>query len=252
MKKIFLSVVVMAIMAALVSCEKNGIYDIEPPLTVTLMKFKNSSYVNHLIVNDYKSSSCFMLMRGNNCSAGFLENFSGHEWTYDFPSLDGRTPYIELENGWYLVDWPWFMYPLNGQVLLTEVTWDNYNGECRFDKSSPHITGNIYEKKDINVLDLVAYSYPDGNYPKFTYQYPNSEYMEDMNEYRYFDMLIGSTEASPSGFLESGKDCLCNRVDEADALWDLLRTQLNTLISNGDVNSLPKATQEQRIKIENE
>lgn len=247
MKKIFISLFVIALTSTFIGCEQKE-EALPPALTVTLMKFKEPSYVNHLIVTDYSNCKDFLLMRGNNCSAGYLYYFSGKDWTYDFPSLDDRTPYIALSDGWYLVDWPWYQYPFGGQVLLTEVTWDNYKGEWLFDKSSPHISNNIYEKIEIRMLDLVVYANPDGNYPEYTYRYTGSNHKENMNEYRYFEHLIGG-EASTWGFLERDEDCLCSRAEEADSLWDLIRTQLNTLIQNGDLYSIPKATKEQEYTL---
>lgn len=235
----------------LMSCEKPADMEEQPALTVTLMKFNEPSYVHNLIVTDYDNCDDFILMRGNNCSKGYLKSTSGKDWTYDFPSLDGRTPYIELFDGWYLVDWAWYQYPFDGSILLTEVTWDNYKGEYSFAKTSPHVSDNIYERKDITVADLVVYSYPDGNYPKLTYHYPNSDYVEELNEYKYFDLMLGRHEASTWGFLEKEDDCLCNRVEEMDSLWELIGSQLKTLIENGDLHSLPSATQEQLSKLIN-
>ena len=249
MKKIVLSIIVIALTATFIGCEQKE-EALPPALTVTLMKFKEPSYINHLIVTDYSNCKDFLLMRGNNCSAGYLYYFSGKDWTYDFPSLDERTPYIELSDGWYLVDWPWYMYPYNGQVLVTDVTWDSYKGEWQFDKSSPHISQNIYERKDIGVIDLVAYSYPDGNYPTFAFRYPNSDYEDELNEYLYMSALIGGPHMGPMmHYLDASGDCLCNKVEKMDDLWNLLRLQLNTLIQNGDVYSLPAATQEQYLTL---
>lgn len=251
MKRVFLLAMIIATTVFFCSCER-GSYDLPPALTVTLVKFKNPSYVNNLIVNDYKTSSYFQLMRGNRCSAGYLKSFYDADWEYSFEPLDGRIPYIELSDGWYLIDWSWNGYPFNGKTLLTEVTWYNYNGEYVFDKSTPHISGNIYERKDIGVLDLVAYSYPDGNYPTFTFHYPNSSYVDEVNEYLYISHLIGGPELGAGvNYLDSKGDCLCNRVEEMDAIWDLLRSQINTLIQNGDLYSLPHATQEQEMEIIN-
>ncbi len=248
MKKIFISLFVIALTATFISCEQEE-EALPPALTVTLMKFKEPSYVNHLIVQDTKNSDQFTFMRGNQCSASYLYNFGGIDWTYDFPSLEGRTPYVELLDGWYLVDWPWFQYPYGGQILLTDVTWENYKGEWLFDKSSPHISGNIYERKDIRVVDLVVYSYPDGNYPTFTFRSPNSDYEVELNEYLYISKHIGGPEIGPMHYLDTNGDCLCNRVEEMDNLWGLLQWQLNTLIENGDVYSLPKATKEQYLTL---
>ena len=248
MKKSFLWAVIIASIVTLSSCEKHNVNGLPPDNAVTLMKFKDPSYVNNLIVNEYDAG--FLLMRGNKCSAGYLFNTYGNAWNYGFEPLDERIPYIELTDGWYLIDWSWYGYPYNGKALLTEVTWDNYKGEYSFDKSTPHISGNIFEKRDVNFMDLVAYSYPDGNYPLYTFHYPNSSYVEEVNEYLYFSYLIGGPYAGPHiNFLSSNGDCLCNRVEEMDALWNLIRSQLNTLIQNGDLSSLPHASEAQKLEL---
>ena len=252
MKKSFLAVIVIAVMVTFISCD-NQPADQQPESALTLIKFKNPSYVNNLIVTDYDNSDVFLLMRGNNCSKGYLTNTSGKDWIYDFPSLEKRTPYIELTDGWYLVDWSWRFYPYNGQVLLTDVTWDNYNGEYSFDKSIPHISKNIYDRKDIPFIDLVAYSFPDGNYPTFIFRSLTSntgeEYSEELNEYLYISQLYGGDQYATLGYLNPNGNCLCNRVEEMDDLWDLLRTQLINVIKNGDLKSLPRATKEQRMAL---
>ena len=138
-------------------------------------------------------------------------------------------------------------------MLLTDVTWDNYNGEYSFAKSAPHTSKNIYERKDIKVADLVIYSYPDANYP--TYKFHNVdkqgiEYTEELNEYMYLSKLIGGPETGPDlSYLDADGNCLCNRVEEMDNLWELLRMQLNNLIKNGNLESLQSATDEQLSKL---
>lgn len=223
---------------ALVSCENNSQYQEEAPDSwVNIIKFTNPSYVNYLIVNDY-GEEFFFLVRGNHCSANYLKNSSDKEWIYDFPSLESRIPYIELTDGWYLIDWTWQYYPHNGKTLLTDVTWKNYHGEYTFDRSTPHISENAFQKKEIGIANLVAYSCPDGNYPTFKYD------TVSLNEYIYFNTLIGgrySYMGIPTPFLGSDGYCLCSRVEELDALWNLIRQQLINLIKNGDLDNIPPA-----------
>lgn len=241
--KIYLLLVSFSILT-FVSCDNNSQLEVpEPEHTLTLIHFTEPSYVNHLIVNDYENAESFLLMRGNQCDSEYLKNTSGQEWRYEFESLNNRIPYIKLVDDWYLVDWSWYMYPLNGQTLLSEVTWDNYNGEYTFDKSIPHITGNIYERKDIVIKDLIVYSCPDGKYPTFMYDskdaHSGEESTEEVNEYVYYSRILTYP------YLEENGNCPCNRVEELDALWDVFRQQLDKLIKNGDLNSLRSATDEE-------
>ena len=224
--------------AVLLSCENNRPMPEPADSAVYIVKFTKPSDVNNLIVTDYGWEH-FILMRGNCCSANFLKNTSGRDWIYEFPSIEDRIPYIELADGWYLIDWTWQYYPYNGKVLLTDVTWDNYHGEHLFDRSISYISGDdIYEKKEIEIGKLVNYLYPDGNYPTFKY---NSIML---NEFRYFHTLYGgrySCEGKALPYLGNEGECVCSRVSEMDTLWEFIRQQLITVIKNGDLDNLPSA-----------
>ncbi len=245
---------VSVLILTFVSCGNNQQLEApQPEYALTLLHFTEPSYVNHLIVNDYDNTDSFVLMRGNQCDSAYQRNFSGKEWIYKFGSLNNRAPYIELTDDWYLVDWSWYMYPLNGHTLLTDVTWDNYKGECFFDKSTPHITDNIYERIDIVVEDLIVYSCPDGKYPTFMLNINDvynidkgEEPVEEVNEYIYYLRML-TTPSHP--YLEENGKCACNSVEELDGLWDVFRQQLIKLIENGDLKSLPSATSEQHIQL---
>ena len=256
MKKYMCFILLLSVVFTFSNCGNHGgVEATEPEKYLVLMHFTEPSYVNNIIVNDYKDGKYFVLMRGNRCDEDYCKNsFYAEDWVEEIRSLSGRTPYVELADGWYLVDWPWWLYPNNAQTLLTENTWDNYKGEYIFDKSTPHITGNIFKKKYIGVADLVVYSYPNGNYPTFTFSKTNEQTGEkidvELNEYMYYSKLMGNRDVgSGLPYLNKGGECLCNRVEELDALWDLFRQQLNTLIENGDLNSLRPATEEQKREL---
>ena len=253
MKRNLTLLVITIVILMISSCGSTEISVPEAPEpSLTLIRFTNPSYVNNIIVTDYDNFKGFVIMRGNECDEHYLKNTSGKEWIYDFPSLDSRTPYIELNDGWYLVDWSWSSYPYNGQVLLTDITWEKYKGEFGFDKSTAHISGNIYERIGIKVSDLVIYSFPDGNYPLFKFHgvhdRTGEEYVEELNEYLYFSSFFGGRGCvmSPSlSYIRKDGYCLCNKVEELDDLWELFRQQLNTAIGNGEILSIPSATDEQ-------
>ena len=250
-----ISLFFIGVLMIFVSCDssQNSNYSLGPKSQVTLVKFSNSEYVNNLIVNDYKNWEKFVLMRGNNCSPSYDKNFNHRDWSYPFPGLEGRKPYIELVDGWYLIDWSWGGYPYNGKTLLTDVNWDNYNGEVFFDRSMPHVSNNSFKKKYIYIADLVAYSYPDGNYPKYPIlQYNESKGIDTIayyNEFLYFETLMGGRIMSGTPFLFNTVYCLCERVEEMDALWELLRQQIIAVINNGDLNHLPSASDEQILQL---
>lgn len=252
MKKYMCFILLLSVVFTFSNCGNHGgVEATEPEKYLVLMHFTEPSYVNNIIVNDYKDGEYFVLMRGNRCDEDYCKNsFYAEDWVEEIRSLSGRTPYVELADGWYLVDWPWSQYPHNAQTLLTDNTWDNYKGEYVFDKSTPHITGKIYETKYIRVQDLVVYSYPDDNYPTYPFKgnFSGIYIEDDVNEYLHYVFLIGAPGRSGMKYL-ANDDCLCNRVEELDDLWNLFRQQLITVIQNGDLNSIPYVTTDKEIEL---
>lgn len=214
-------------------------YDPDPPHIITIMHFSDLAYTNNLIVTDYKDIEKFVLMRGNECMRDEWTNDSYEEWPFDFPIIR-RSPYIELTEGWYLIDWTWLNYPYDGQIILTDITWENYDGNFYFDKSLPHITNNnFYETKFIKLTDLMEYSYPNGQYP--TYQFKAhrndglADYYEDTvyNEYQIIDKFFRMN------FLSVEQSCACgDQSDTLDKMWEVLRQQITTVIKNGDLENI--------------
>lgn len=213
-----------------------------PESSVMIIKFTNPEYADNPIVSDYADYEHFVLFRGNQCSALYMNSFYGKEiWEFDFPSLDGRSPYIPLTDGWYLVDWTWDNYPYDGKTILTAVTWDTYQGEFMFDKSTPHVSGGVFQKRGIRVDQLITYAYPEGNYPIFDYKVPGHDTIVSLKEFEYFENLTNGRYVSWGypPYLTIDGDCLCNRVEEMDNLWDLLRQHLVAVIENDDLDNLP-------------
>lgn len=236
------------------SCDNNNVSHnpTGPTPWVTIIKFTKPEYVNNLIVSDYKNFDNFILMRGNECSANYLMNFHSQNWNHRFPSLEDRTPYIELTDGWYLVDWTWYHYPYDGKTLLTEVTWDIYNGECNFDKSVPHISKNVFQKKEIEFASFVTYLFQNGECPMFDIYVDYYKDTVRANEYLYFSSIFGHLDGFDGNygdFLEGPEDrCLCNLTEELDDLWETIRQQLINIINNGDLDKLPVADYEILLK----
>lgn len=236
--------------------------DLEPQPYVLIVKFKDPSYKEHLIVSDYSNGEGgdFILMRGNNCERtqyltfGYLDadgsKINGEAWDFAFPERL-RDPFWALPDGWYLIDWAWSIstpYPFRGNTVLTEITFDNYRnyGVSEFDNSVPHISKDykeLYDQKEIKIADLMGYSYPDGKYPsyklhiygKYTYRDYNYDYDYDRtftNPNSYHQALM---RVQPVSHV---KNCLCEVADELDTYWAQLQNQLTTLINNGDLDNL--------------
>ena len=230
-----------------IGCNSN-ITELSPEPHITILKFKEPSYKNYPIVSKYGSNNDaeLVLMRGNRCSAEYIKNTSGKEWTYDFQPTENRNPYIELADGWFLVDWMWYMYPFDGKILLTDVSWDIYNGEYHFESNQSHIQGleNICYRKDIPIKDIIAYIYPEKNYPTYRinmYDTVSGEYVLEMNEYQLVEFT--NCENHPAfPYLSDKTTCMCEIVSEMDELWSIIRKQLITIINNGDINNLPSVS----------
>lgn len=230
---------------------------------VTIVKFNDSSYRNHLIVSNYnRDSGGFILMRGNQCERTQWLTFWDYdadgskidgEWNFSFPERL-HDPFWALPNGWYLIDWAWFgfdtPYPFDGNTILTEVTFDNYReyGVSDFDKSVPHRymgnTENIFESRKIDIADLMRYSYPKGNYPSYSLRLYNKLQETDTviicpDQYSYYEQLA---HIRPVSHVEN---CRCEIADELDAFWALIQSQLTTLINHGDLDKMQKTSNHQ-------
>lgn len=242
-----------------VNCSKNNRNLADPQPYVLIVKFKDPSYKNHLIVTDYSRNTGggSTLMRGNWCERTQWLTFGdidadgskidGRSWDYDFQERF-RDPFWALPDGWYLIDWAWHglstPYPYDGNTVLTEVTFENYTqyGMSEFPDSMPHIykdRNDIFESRMIYVADLMGYSYPDGKYPSYSLREYNKKSGYDTlliysNQYFYHDMLMGIRPVSKFG------NCLCEIADELDGYWAVLQSQITTVINNGDLDNIKK------------
>ena len=236
------------------NCDGRQPQAVEPESYVTIVKFTNPSYINNLIVTDYGGDNLF-LMKGNLCEHTHYISFPekdvdgtiiNGDTEFNFPERI-RNPFWELPDGWYLIDWAWYglstAYPYDGNTILTETNFQNYreNPSSEFDKSIPHISFNskkdIFDARMINIADLMAYSYPDGNYPSYEYHYFNKNTGVDttetiFNQYFYHKKLCHTRPVS------NITNCLCEIADEMDKYWSLLQEQIAELIQNGDLDKL--------------
>lgn len=265
MKQEFLCVTWIYIMVAFVfiGCNTTDVSPINFDMSeripcVTIVKFKNSLYINHLIVSNYSKDSCgSILMRGNQCERTQWLTFWDYDadgskidgyWNFNFPERL-RDPFWALPNGWYLVDWAWFgfdtPYPFDGNTILTEVTFDNYReyGISEFDKSVPHKymgnKDNIFESRRIAIADLMGYFYPDGNYPQ--YKLHIFDRIQGVDTITTFpNQLFYHSHLSGTRPVSNVTNCLCEIADEMDAYWTILQSELTQLINNGDLDNLEK------------
>lgn len=237
--------------ALLISCENNNSYAPKPKPHLSVFKFKNPDYRNHLIV--YDGNEHFVFINGNTCDKAFYKQWplNGVSEEIEFTERF-RNPFWELPDGWFLTDWAWgggsfiHAYPdeYYGNVILTDVTVDNYKsylleGSYLFSKDLAHIklpSDEIFEQRFIYIEDLLQCLYPDGNYPLIDCHEWNVKNNIDtvltMSQLYYHDALFNS----PSVALE--ETCLCEKAVEMDEYWGLLQRQLTEVINNGDWDSI--------------
>ena len=249
--KLFAGVIIGVVFLFTACSSQPEIGDNEPEEpSVIIVKFKDPAYAEHVIVTDYENVNSLVLMRGNMCDVFFHKEFpeSPSDGNIESDVKDRlRKPFWSLPDGWVLIDWAWFgttgqAYPYNGNCVLTDVTWDNFYdyNTYHFEREIPHITKlpqELYIKKGIRIADLMAYSYPDGNYPTFQIHYVNEKNDYDSiltysNEYFYFNALKRKrTDTS---------ECLCcnETAEDLENLWRLLQSQISKLIENGDLYNL--------------
>ena len=231
--------------------------DVEPPQSITIVKFKDPAYTKNVIVWNNDNMEKMVLLRGNKCEHTFWTCFPIYD--RDGSSMLGETdevkfperyrdPFWALPDGWYLIDWAWCnlkseAYPYLGYTILTDVTFDNLYEykSCYFDKSLPHVSlpkDQLYEQKIIRIADLMAYIHPDGKYPSYEFSYYDNHFEKDTvfvapNQY-FFHCWLG-------GYLPIASNvqtCLCGLADQVDNYWAELQNQLTILIENGDLNHL--------------
>lgn len=228
--KFFINATLLLMLVSFCSCgPRNGVTAPEP--YYTLIRFTDPAYRNNIIVNRvYVGDTCyFEIMRGNQCigNPNHLDYEQRHWEDYDIPERP-RDPYWELPDGWFLVDWAWRYFPYRNLTLLTEMTWDKYDGNYQFDTSVPHInSGFIEEIQYLGAKELMYESHPDGNYPIF-----ESWLNGPRNEYQfYLDMLHSKALSKDTIY-----DCLCAHADKCDEFWAYIQTEIAASIKKGNIH----------------
>ena len=223
-----------------------------PDPGITIVKFRNTNYINNLLVYEEKGKEYFSLTRGNLCEHSYWQHHPENDRdgsvlgaTEEVNFTESyRNPFWSLTDGWYLIDWAWgnlsgdSPYPYIENVILTDVTYDNYYsiGPHRFDKSLQHIIltpENMYRKKFIKLRDLIALAPLEDGHPTFELHYYNaldSEVVFSQSDQYLFHVGLGSGDLV---IASNASDCLCNHADQMDAYWAVLQNQLTTLINNG-------------------
>ena len=227
--------------------------DLGPEEKLTIIKFSDPQYANYLIVDDN-----LMAMRGNRCNREFATSW--REVWPDWVKETNRKPYIELTDGWYLIDWTWWQYPY-GNTMLTDFTLDDYDkylGVIQFEATESYIRGkHLFETKKISLASLILYTYPDENYPMYDivdWWKSDTTYYDTVyhvTEYVYAGSVAGGRYIAPMEYLAEDRKCLCGEIEYADNIWNVMREHLIKVIQNGDLNNLPKVTKEQRLKLLN-
>ena len=187
----------------------------EPQMSVTLIKFKQPEYKNYILANKFKGDDYICGMRFNKCELPIGEA--------------GFSPYWELPDNWLLVDWKWYLFPYNANlVLLTDLTWEQFEVDSSkisrvptWSLSEPYITDPIENVYYIKVDNLEKYS--------------NSTYGQEMKS------LIDRTFKEESYNQLKEGNCICEMADVYDNIWALLQADLSTAIQNGDLEQVKDA-----------
>ena len=240
-EKIFVTISLVGVLVAC-SDQSSGTPEPSSPI-ITITHFSDLNYTNNIIVTNYEELNQFLLMRGNECMRNPNTGDKYEEWPYDVPATI-RSPYIELADGWYLIDWSWNGYPYDGNIILTDITWENYDGSFYFEKSHKYIENsknNIYHSMHIRLANLMVYTYPDSQYPKYHFNASECHNFEENEEHNEFMMITHLRHSTP---------CLCEDLsDMYDKMWELLREQLIKVIQNNDLDNLPSANTQQLAEL---
>ncbi|MBQ7210611.1 MAG: hypothetical protein IJS05_06935 [Paludibacteraceae bacterium] len=137
------------------SCESeinNKPYDVSPECTMTIVKFLSSDYYNYVIAEIVDDSSPSVEL--TNGEKAYKIRGEGRA-CQDF--YIGSSPYIDVYDGYYVVDWKWgdFLYP-SSNVLLP-VRWSEVSDRQQiWDNNLEVLTSTIFSRQGCIKLDRRA------------------------------------------------------------------------------------------------
>ena len=196
--RVFLYAVILGIISSFLSACKPRNAITRPPMSATVMKFKNPEHKSYILANYFEGKDCIMGMRFNR---------------YEQPVGEaGDQPYWELSDNWLLVDWKWGTFPYNaGLVILTELTWDQFRVDSTiishipsWPLSEPHVEQPVEKIWYINLSNLKEYS--------------NASYDVQLIDYLWSNISLED-----------------NYIDTMDSIWTVVQRDLSVAIENGDL-----------------
>ena len=107
--------ILLLICIGVVSCKEPSPSYIPPVETIVVVKFKKTEYKDYVLVNVVD------LNKG--------DSISMTEYNSDFilptsaVNLYGTSPYIELTNGYLLVDWKWYNFVSSSKQAIVKTKW---------------------------------------------------------------------------------------------------------------------------------
>jgi hypothetical protein len=173
----------------------------EPPLSITVIKFKQPEYKNYILAANLRDSKGFEATRGYLCDEPIGKT--------------GISPYWDLEDGWVMVDWNWPGFPYAISTALTEQTWDNFvwpgnEGKWpNWPETEPHTGYPFSHLLYISVANLEIYS--------------NAHYGKEM---------IRLIHAPIKG------EAVCSISPKMDSVWTVLQSNLNDAIKKGELEKI--------------
>lgn len=152
MKKTFYLLSVFTIIAVTSSCDSISPIEtskpstIEDALTLTVIKFTNPSYKDNILATDTDNRDKQDVFYAFDYRITEISNINVYDWVAKY-NMIGQSPYIELTDGYLLIDWHWVIilnlgdkYNSNyGRTILLEQKWSDLKDfSQRWSRSTPN------------------------------------------------------------------------------------------------------------------
>ena len=203
------------IVAALLlqSCQQNtGELVAMPTNGMTYVKFASPEYINYVVVEDIQKDETGKRYCGIRGGGGCCEELHF-----------GSSPYIELPNGYYLVDWKWGGMIYQPTIFLVDLRWEDVEYRNQIWEYEPN---DVITNKFLKEWGSTSYKMID---QYLRTQPPTSDAYE-------FPALwkVESLESLSS----SNKAYFFKEVEKQDSLQQIYIGRLTAIIQQGDIDKV--------------
>ena len=178
---------------------------------IMLIKFKQVEYKNNVLAHDTEYKDYLYPAFSMYCG-GVI------------PQM-GSTPYLDLPDGWLLLDWKWYYMEIESPcVIMTDLTWAQVEFPdsilLKFPYSEDCINDPVEKLYSVDLHSIEKYS--SATYGETMNRLVHN--LVDPHAYYYYDEI-----KSP-----------CELENTMDSIWSILQQDFAVAITNGDIDKLAK------------